>query len=977
MEVGPALQPAIFDILLRNRMKPYCITGDIKKAFLQIKISPEDRGALRLLWYDNLKERNIVQYCFTRVIFGSGPSPYILGATLEKHIGQYEEKYPNTVNELLQNTYVDDVQSGGDGKEELLKFKEEATQIMNEGGFQLHKWHSNIPEIEKLSTSEVEEPQENSTYAKLTVGTQPHESKVLGVPWNKEEDTFSINFAKTLKGVEEGPLTKRKMLSAINSIFDLLGIAAPVVIVGKVLYSKVCLRKLRWDEEVPVDIQKPWTKWLNDMRDCPCVCFPRSVVDVSLTGVILHGFSDASKLAVSVAGYAVTTYIAAPVQQRLLVAKSRIAPKDQSIPRLELVAAHTLSRLMHHVKEVLKGKRVEEYHCWVDSTTVLYWIKGQGTWSQFVRNRTKAIQDKEYLQWHHVPTADNPSDQGSRGMAPSKMGELWFRGPEWLRTQEEWPHQPEVTENSENRKERIKPKHEKQLLVKVKETNETRDTLLSKYASYWKLLRVTAFLKRFIHNCRNHKKYKGPLMTEELHAAEKFWIIQGQATVSRADVGLKKDEEGILRCVGRVPHYHPVFLPQNSKLASLIVQQVHEQMLHGGVSITMCPLREKYWIPKLRSLAKTVIHNCNVCRRYWKKPISTSRSPDSTLPVFRTKLTNPFSVTGVDFTGPVNYKINKSTTSKAYIALFTCTSTRAVHLKLCHDLSAQEFQRALKEFVARRGCPQIIVSDNGKTFVATGKWLSKLRLANYLGALEIKWKFNLARAPWWGGFFERLIGIMKRSLSKVIGQSLLTFQELEEVLLDVEMTMNNRPLMYQGEEFEKPVLTPNTLLRGEAIPILEEDLENVGEEDVSKRMKFLEKSKQHLRKRFMKEYVHALEERQQRGKGNIEEIPNIGAVVLLKSDAKDKALWKLGRVVSKITGKDGTVRGLKLKQGNGYIVERPLQLVCDLEVGGEDTKWKPNPETEVFVPRVGPNRRAKEIANNLFRNIAEQEFEDE
>ena len=99
-------------------------------------------------------------------------------------------------------------------------------------------------------------------------------------------------------------------------------------------------------------------------------------------------------------------------------------------------------------------------------------------------------------------------------------------------------------------------------------------------------------------------------------------------------------------------------------------------------------------------------------------------------------------------------------------------------------------------------------------------------------------------------------------------------------------------------------------------------------------MKFLEKSKQHLRKRFMKEYVHALEERQQRAEGNIEKIPNIGAVVLLKSEAKDKALWKLGRVVSNIAGKDGTVRGLKLKQGNGYIVERPLQLVCDLEVGG-------------------------------------------
>jgi len=191
------------------------------------------------------------------------------------------------------------------------------------------------------------------------------------------------------------------------------------------------------------------------------------------------------------------------------------------------------------------------------------------------------------------------------------------------------------------------------------------------------------------------------------------------------------------------------------------------------------------------------------------------------------------------------------------------------------------------------------------------------------------------------------------------------------------MTMNNRPLLYQGEEFEKPVLTPNTLLRGKPIPILEEDLEKIGEENVTKRMRFLEISKQHLRKRFIKEYVHALEERQLRSEGNNERIPNTGAVVMLKGEVKDKAMWKLGRVVSKITGKDGTVRGLKLKQGNGYIVERPFQLVCNLEIGGEDPKWKPNPELEVFVPRVGPDRRAKQIAKDQIRNIVEQEYKDD
>ena len=336
----------------------------------------------------------------------------------------------------------------------------------------------------------------------------------------------------------------------------------------------------------------------------------------------------------------------------------------------------------------------------------------------------------------------------------------------------------------------------------------------------------------------------------------------------------------------------------------------------------------------LRSLTKRVIRNCDICRRYRKKPLTISCTSDSMLPVFRAELSDPFAVTGVDFAGPMYYKIKKSTTAKAYIALFTCASTRAVHLKLCRDLTATEFQRALKEFVARRGCPQTIVSDNGKTFVTTGRWLSTLKkdhgVANYLGTLNIKWKFNLARAPWWGGFFERLVGIVKRSLSKVVGRRFLSYSELEEVLLDVETSMNNRPLLYQGEEFEQPVLTPNTLLIGKPTPILEQDLEKIGEEDVTKRMRFLQKSKEQLRKRFMKEYVHALDEKQHRSTGNIDKTPNIGAVVLLKGDTKDKALWKLGRVVSKISGKDGIVRGLKLNQGNGYVVERPLQLVCVL-----------------------------------------------
>ena len=119
---------------------------------------------------------------------------------------------------------------------------------MKEGGFQLRKWHSNASGIEELDTDTKDSDRscESSTYAKQAVGTQPNEAKILGtVYWRKDEDQLSINLAQCLGREEEGPLTKRKMLSTINCIFDLLGIVSPVVIVGKILYSQVCLKKFR------------------------------------------------------------------------------------------------------------------------------------------------------------------------------------------------------------------------------------------------------------------------------------------------------------------------------------------------------------------------------------------------------------------------------------------------------------------------------------------------------------------------------------------------------------------------------------------------------------------------------------------------------------------------------------------------------------------------------------------------------------
>ena len=452
---------------------------------------------------------------------------------------------------------------------------------------------------------------------------------------------------------------------------------------------------------------------------------------------------------------------------------------------------------------------------------------------------------------------------------------------------------------------------------------------------------------------------------------------------------LRQDDNFLLRCYGRVQDYHPIFIPREHKLVTLIISHHHKKTLHGGVSSTMSSVREKFWIPRLRVLVKKVVYRCNLCKRYRVKPLSPPKLPTAKLPSYRTEKVEPFAVTGVDFAGPMLYKVNKHRFSKCYVALFTCASTRAVHLKLCPDLTGKEFQTALKEFIARRGPPRIMVSNNGKTFVATGKWLKTLKqneqLINFLASQSIKWKFNSSRAPWWGGIFKRHIGIMKKFLSKVVRKGLLTYSELEELVLGVECSMNNRPLCYQEEGIDSEVLTPNLLLRGKPAILLEEDIENIGDNST---VKFFKRCKEQINKRWTNEYIHVLEERMKKQYQTETTLPAIGSIILLKDDVKNKGQWHIGRIQEYVNGKDEVVRGFKLKLGNGNTIERPIQMVRDMEIGAiefndttagteiNDDDNKQNEEGNVDVERR-PTRKAKLLVKERIHTIYRDDERDE
>ncbi|XP_028410862.1 uncharacterized protein LOC114533527 [Dendronephthya gigantea] len=277
----------------------------------------------------------------------------------------------------------------------------------------------------------------------------------------------------------------------------------------------------------------------------------------------------------------------------------------------------------------------------------------------------------------------------------------------------------------------------------------------------------------------------------------------------------------------------------------------------------MTKIREKYWIPRLRRLTKRLIRKCHGCKRFQVKAYADP--PTANLPLERTTGSTPFQVIGVDFAGPIRYLSKAKKEKKAYVALYACSLTRAVYLELLPNQSTDEFLLSLKRFIARKGRPEKVFSDNGKTLLATAKWLRRVqkdeKFNSWLAKQDIKWKFNLSRAPWWGGQFERLVGVMKQALYKSIGQGNLRWKELEEVLLDVETTINNRPLTYVEDDVQMPILTPNSMQFVQQIQLPEEEPAGVENVELRKRARYLRRCKDVVWARWTNEYIKSLRER--------------------------------------------------------------------------------------------------------------------
>ena len=240
----------------------------------------------------------------------------------------------------------------------------------------------------------------------------------------------------------------------------------------------------------------------------------------------------------------------------------------------------------------------------------------------------------------------------------------------------------------------------KELLATTVDLQNPIDTLLNKF-TLRKTLRILSWINRFLNNCRK-SKVSGLPTDDKVLVQRKFFIKREQNLysnkenfeISRQQLNLKMNQEGIYECHGRIQGDYPVFIPNKSLLAEKLVEEAHLQTIPGGVTLTMARVRDQYSIPTLRQLVKRIIKRCYGCKRF---NISHYPKPSQgLLPTDRAKQELPFSVIGTDYAGPFICKTKGKKDIKVYLLLFTCSLTRAVDLEILPNQTIQEFIQALK-----------------------------------------------------------------------------------------------------------------------------------------------------------------------------------------------------------------------------------------------------------------------------------------
>ena len=781
--------------------------------------------------------------------------------------------------------------------------------------------------------------------------------KILGITWEPEPDQFlfevKLNFSPKCGKIETGSnltsqnleqampqsFTRKLLLRQVATIYDPLGLIAPVTLRGKLLMRHLVTKALsfngaaNWDEPVPAHCRNDWIAFFKDLFNVEDLRFPRCLRPPDAIGdPALVVFSDASLHAYGACAYAHWPIGRNRCKAFLISAKSKLTPTRQlSIPRLELCAAIMGCRLGETIQKEMTYKFTDAVYI-VDSIIVRPQIQkesyGFGT---FVATRIAEIQEKTNpCQWWWIQGCKNPADMVTRPSKPEDLAAetIWQSGPPFMREpRETWPISQKPYE------------HELPDRTVVGLTTVTTpsahdlcdDIKIKNFSSFDKLLRVTARVVRSAQE-RSLRGIGQPLQAEHVSKAELLWIKHAQKQLLGnwqnrfRRLGPSLTSGGILVVGSRIStwlkdnwnQHHFILLPVKHPLTDLIVRKMHNRD-HGGVESTLARLLAKFWIPGVRRAIKRIKQQCVTCR----KILSQSQSQVmGQVTAERLQPCPAFYNTALDMFGPFFIKdtVKRRTKAKAYGVLFTCLSSRALYIDLVEGYSTQDFLLAFRRFVTLRGYPATLYSDAGSQLAAANKELRDMMrcwdlddLSNTGAAHGFKWNFTKSSdAPWQNGCCESLIRLVKRTLTIVIGDNILTFSELQTVLFEVANLLNERPIGRKpgADPTAGVYLSPNDLLLGRT-QIAPPQGQWAATSRLADRFLFLQRIVTSFWKKWYRDYFPSLIIRQKWHHKERNLRP--GDIVLVQENKPLRGKWKLAEVTAVESSADGNVRDVTLR----------------------------------------------------------------
>ncbi|XP_058814579.1 uncharacterized protein LOC131678438 [Topomyia yanbarensis] len=972
---GPDLLTPLLSVLFQYRERSVAICADIQEMFHQVLIQEKDRSAQLFLWRDS-PERPMVTMVTDVAIFGATCSPAHSQYVKNLNATENEADSPRAALAIKNKHYVDDYLDSVDTVEEAVDIAMDVAKIHAKAGFHIRNWQSNSTRVlEKIGGTNL------SKEKRFMLDKESCYERLLGMIWLPEEDmfSFSVIFSNDVQQIVEGDSipTKRELLKVVMSIYDPLGLVTAFIIHGKILVQDVWRTNTGWDEKIPHDLIHRWTEWLTMLQKLNTVMIPRCYFPgynpASYDSLELHIFVDASEQAfAAVAYFRIVDH--GCTRCVLVSSKTKVASlQPLTIPRLELQAAVLGARLRKTVEEG-HSLQIKRTYFWSDSSTVNSWIKSDlRRYRQYVAFRVNEILSlSNPTEWRWLPSKLNVADEATKwGKGPSfDSNSRWYQCPAFLGDEkEEWPKDCRVTvvETTEELRPAFVCNH---FVVKPA-------IQIDRFSKWERLLRCIACVHRFIDVQTRRDKEDvlpaGGLTREELRKAERsLWRLaqseaypdevvilktnllvppEKQRNLERsseiANLPPALDEFGVLRVDSRSAKSDflsfdtkfPIILPKKHRITELLIDWYHREWRHANDETVVNEIKQRFYIFRLRVLVRLARRNCMWCRVYKSIPLAPKMGP---LPKIRlTPFLRPFTFVGIDYFGPYFIKIGR-TTVKRWVALFTCLTIRAVHLEVVSSLSTDSCKKAIRRFIARRGAPQEIYSDNGTNFLGASRELAaeitriNSTFSSTFTDAHTRWRFNPPGAPHMGGCWERMVRSVKTALGFLPNERKLDEESLVTLLTEAEHIVNSRPLTFVPlENADQESLCPNHFLIMSSTGVRQPIKDPVDERAALRgSWNMIQHILDKFWHRWIKEYLPTIT-RRTKWFHSIQPIRE-GELVMI-ADEKIRNRWLRGRVVRTYPGSDGTVRRADVLTASG-ILQRPAVKLAVLDVGSDDTE---------------------------------------